>query len=188
MSELVKNIFRFVLFILLQAFVLNKVPPLHQLVVPVLYFLFILWLPFNMNRGFLLIVAVAYGLCMDYFTHTPGMQAAPCVLIAFVRPFLISLLLPQESTELSYVEPSPKSMGVAPYSLYVGILTFLHHFYLIFLEWMQFGNFLYFLGKVLATTAIFLIEKHVIVPMLLSINTGIYRSNGLLKTFSIHSL
>jgi hypothetical protein len=43
-------------------------------------------------------------------------------------------------------------MGWAPYSLYVGLLTFIHHFYLVLLEWLQFGNFVYFLGKVAATT------------------------------------
>jgi len=45
-------------------------------------------------------------------------------------------------------------MGWAPYFMMVFILTLLHHGYLVFLEWMQFGTFLYFLGKVLATTGI----------------------------------
>ncbi|TMI81554.1 MAG: rod shape-determining protein MreD, partial [Bacteroidetes bacterium] len=46
MSDLVKNIFRFALFILVQWFVLFKVPPLHRFIVPYIYYLFILWLPF----------------------------------------------------------------------------------------------------------------------------------------------
>ena len=50
MSNLVKNIVRFSLFILVQVFVLNHVPPLHHLVTPYIYFLFILWLPFKMGR------------------------------------------------------------------------------------------------------------------------------------------
>jgi hypothetical protein len=32
------------------------------------------------------------------------------------------------------------------------ILTFVHHFYLVLLEWLQFGNFVYFIGKVIATS------------------------------------
>jgi hypothetical protein len=48
-------------------------------------------------------------------------------------------------------------MGWAPYSLYVALLTFIHHFYLVLLEWLQFGDFVYFLGKVTATTAISLL-------------------------------
>lgn len=154
MTDLVKNIIRFILFILLQAYVLDNIPPLHQFITPYLYFLFILWLPFSMPRMALLIIAFLFGLCMDFFSKTPGLHAAPCLLIAYIRPFLLALLLPQETTELSYVEPSLKSMGWAPYFVYVLILTFMHHAYLVLLEWLQFGNVLYFLGKVTATTAI----------------------------------
>ncbi len=175
MTDLVKNIIRFVLFILLQAFVLNKVPPLHQFITPYLYFLFILWLPFSMPRPAILLLACIFGLCMDFFTKTPGLHAAPCVLIAYLRPFLLNLLLPQETTELTYVEPSLKSMGWAPYLVYVFILTFLHHTYLVFIEWMQFGNFWYFLGKVAATTAISMLL--IILTELLFYRKARYRTN-----------
>ncbi|HEX6913606.1 MAG TPA: rod shape-determining protein MreD [Chitinophagaceae bacterium] len=154
MTDLVKNTARFVLFLLLQAYVLNNIPPLHQFIVPYLYFLFILWLPFSISRLGLMLIAFIFGLSLDFFTHHPGLHAAPCVLIAYLRPFLLNLLLPQETTELSYVEPSLRSMGWAPYFVYVLILTFMHHAFLVLLEWMQFGNFLFFLGKVTGTTAI----------------------------------
>ncbi len=157
MNSIVKNIFRFIFFILVQVFVLNKVPPLHQFIIPYLYFLFILWLPFNINRFFLLVISFLFGLSLDYFSGTYGLHAAPCVLIAYFRPFLLNLLIPQETTEQSYVEPSIKSMGWAPYSLYVVLLTFIHHFYLVLIEWLQFGNFMYFIGKVAGTTAISLL-------------------------------
>ena len=39
MSKLVKNIVRFILFILVQVFVLNQIPPLHHLINPYIYFL-----------------------------------------------------------------------------------------------------------------------------------------------------
>jgi len=154
MSSLIKNIIRFVLFILVQAFVLDKIPPLHQFIRPSLYFLFVLWLPFNLPRISLMVVAFMFGLAMDYFSGTPGLHAAPCVLIAYIRPFLLTVLLPQEKTEFSYAEPSIKSLGFAPYSVYVLILTFLHHAYLVLMEWLQFGDFVYFIGKVIASTAI----------------------------------
>ncbi len=154
MSSLLKNIIRFMLFILVQTFILNKVPALHQFVKPWLYFLFVLWLPFSMPRLGLLAVAFIYGLSMDYFMGTPGLHAAPCVLIAYLRPFILNLLLPQEKTEFSYAEPSIKSLGFTPYLVYVLLLTLIHHAYLIFIEWMQFGDFFYFIGKVGATTAI----------------------------------
>ena len=157
MSTLLKNIIRFILFLGIQVFILNQIPPLHQFIVPYLYFLYIIWLPFNLGRFPLLIIAFLFGLCLDYFTGTMGLHAAACVLLAYVKPFLLNLLIPQETTEQSYVEPSISSMGWAPYSLYVALLTFIHHFYLVLLEWLQFGNFVYFIGKVSATTGISLL-------------------------------
>jgi rod shape-determining protein MreD len=153
MSQLVKNIIRFILFILVQA-LLFKMPPLHRFVTPYLYFLYILWLPFNLPRFWLTAIGFFFGLTLDYFTYTPGLHAAACTLIAYVRPFLVNMLLSQEGIEKNYASPSIVSMGWAPYATYVFVLTLLHHTYLVFIEWMSFGTFFYFVGKVLATTAV----------------------------------
>lgn len=154
MSDLARNIIRFVFFILIQVYVLDKIPHLHRFIVPYLYFLFILWLPYGTPRLMLLVVGFFTGLALDYFKMTPGLHAAACVLIAYIRPFIITILSPKDTTEFSHREPSPKGMGWSPYLVYALILTFLHHFYLTFLEWMQFGSFLSFILKTLATTAI----------------------------------
>lgn len=154
MSSLLKNSIRFVLFILIQVYILNQIPPLHQFIVPYLYFLYIIWLPFKLGRFSLLVIACVFGLSLDFFTGTLGLHAAACVMIAYIRPYLLSVLLFQETSEQSYTEPSINSMGWAPYSLYAGLLAFFHHFYLVLLEWLQFGNFVYFIGKVGATTGI----------------------------------
>jgi hypothetical protein len=137
-----------------QVFVLNKIPHLHRFIVPYLYFLFILWLPFTTPRLWLLFIGFVTGLALDYFKMTPGLHAAACVLIAFVRPFIINLLITKEATEITFHEPSPVGLGWAPYLLYAFALTFLHHIYLTFLQWLQFGSFLDFLIKTLSTTAI----------------------------------
>ncbi|MGN6617146.1 MAG: rod shape-determining protein MreD [Ilyomonas sp.] len=176
MSGLLKNIIRFALFLLVQAFILNKVPPLHQYVKPSLYFLFILWLPFNMPRLAVLFIAFIFGLCMDYFTGTPGLHAAPCVLIAYLRPFILNVLLPQEKKEFSYAEPSIKSLGFSPYAIYVLVLTFVHHAYLVFIEWMQFGDFLFFIGKVAASTAVSLVL--IFITEMLFYRKARYRTNA----------
>lgn len=157
MSDLLRNIIRFVLFISIQVFVLDKIPPLHQAFVPILYFLFILWLPFSLSRFWLLVMGFLTGLTLDYFTPSPGLHAAACVLIAYVRPFLINVLTPRDSTEFNYREPSPKAMGWAPYSVYILVLVLLHNSYLVFLEWLQFGSFWLFLVKILGTSAVSLL-------------------------------
>jgi rod shape-determining protein MreD len=157
MSDLLKNIIRFALFIGIQVFILNRIPPLHRFITPYLYFLFLLWLPFKTPRLGLTLLGFLFGLTLDFFTKTPGLHAAACTLIAYLRPFLISLMMPKEKFEISYAEPSVTSMGLMQYAIYVLVLTFLHHSYLVFLEWMEFGNFWYFLGKVFSTTGISLL-------------------------------
>jgi hypothetical protein len=153
-SDLVKNIFRLAIFIMVQVYILNKVPYLHQFIVPYLYFLFILWLPFSISRVGLLLIGFVTGLIMDYFKYTPGLYTAACVLVAYVRPYIINILIPKDTAEFNYSEPSPRAMGWAPYAVYAFILTLLHHTYLTLLQWLEFGSFFSFIIKVLATTAI----------------------------------
>jgi hypothetical protein len=153
-SNPLKNIIRFTLFILIQVYVLNKIPHLHQFITPSLYYLFILWLPFNISRMGLLVTGFITGLALDYFMMTPGLHAAACVLIAYLRPFIINVLTPKDASEFNYREPSPMAMGWTPYLVYTFILTLFHHGYMVFLEWLSFGSFLNFIIKVIATTGI----------------------------------
>jgi rod shape-determining protein MreD len=153
-SDLLKNIIRLALFILIQVYLLNRIPHLHRFIVPYLYYLFLLWLPFTTPRLTLLVIGFFTGLILDYFKMTPGLHTAACLLIAYIRPFIINLLISKETYELTYHEPSPKGMGWGPYMVYAFILTLLHHTYLVMLEWLQFGSFLDFMIKVAATTAI----------------------------------
>jgi hypothetical protein len=157
LSDLVRNIIRFFVFILVQVFVLNKIPHLHRFITPSLYFLFILWLPFSLSRIGLLIIGFLTGLTLDYFTMTMGLHAAACTLIAYIRPFVINILTPKDSSEFNYREPSPRAMGWTPYIVYVLILTVFHHTYLLFLEWLQFGGLLEFFIRIVSTTGISLL-------------------------------
>jgi len=156
-SDFLRNMIRFAVLILLQVYVLNRIPHLHQFITPYLYFLFILWLPFSVSRQWLLLIGFITGLTLDYFTMTPGLHAAACLLIAYVRPFLITILTPKDSTEFNYREPSPRAMQWTPYLVYVFVLTLLHHGYMVFLEWMSVGSFLDFIIKVIASTGISLL-------------------------------
>ena len=175
MSTLVKNIVRFMLFILVQVFVLDRIH-LHQMATPYLYFLFILWLPFRTSRAMLMVIAFITGFTLDSFRHNPGFHTAACVLIAYIRPFLVNILIPQEGADTNYEEPSIKSMGgFAPYMIYIGVLTFIHHGWLFLLEAWQFGNIWYFLVKTVLCTAISLLL--IIITELLFVRKQKFRTN-----------
>jgi cell shape-determining protein MreD len=152
MNNILKNSSRFVLFLIIQIIILNEVPPIHQFITPYLYFTFLLWLPFGTNRLTMTIIGFFLGFSLDIFTNTPGLHAAAATLVGYLRPTVLNLLLSIETSEEVNKEPSVGSMGWGPFLIYVFALTFIHHFYLVLLEWLQFGSFTYFLGKVFATS------------------------------------
>lgn len=83
MSDLIRNIVRFALFILVQVYLLNQLH-LHQYIIPYIYYLFILWLPFSISRINLLIIGFVTGLTLDAFSMQIGVHAAACTLLAYV--------------------------------------------------------------------------------------------------------
>jgi len=175
MSTLVKHILRFILFILVQVYVLDNIH-LHQMATPYIYFLFILWLPFNTKRTPLLLIAFLLGFTLDSFRHNYGFHTAACVLIAYIRPYLVNLLIPQEGADANYDEPSFKSMGgIVPYLIFTGVLTFAHHAWLFLLEAWQFGNIWYFLIKTLLSTVLSLLL--IIITELLFVRKQKFRTN-----------
>lgn len=157
MSDFIRYTIRFFLFILIQHFLLYQIPPLHHTAVPVLYFLFILWLPFETGRGLLLLISFIFGLSMDFFTKTPGMHTAASVLIGYARPFLIAFLMPQKGTEFNYREPSVQSMGMIPYISYAALLTLLHNFCLFLIQAFQFGDIFYLILKTAVSVLVSLV-------------------------------
>jgi len=104
-----------------------------------------------------MLLAFVLGFALDCFSNSYGMHAAACVLIAYLRPFLINLLISQEGAESNYNEPSMQSMGFTPYLTYLTILTFIHHTFLYFLQALQTGGYFYFFLKSLISTAISLL-------------------------------
>ncbi|MDB5203257.1 MAG: rod shape-determining protein MreD [Ferruginibacter sp.] len=163
------------LFILVQVFVLDKIH-VHQMVTPYIYFLFILWLPFKMQRTLLMLCAFALGFALDSFRHQPGFHTAACVLIAYIKPFLVNMLIPQEGSDTNYEEPSIKSMGgLMPYFIFISILSLLHNAWLFFLEAWQFGNIWYFLLKTLLSTAISILL--IMIAELLFVRKQKFRTN-----------
>lgn len=154
MAIIPKNIIRFVLLILFQALVLDRIL-LSHLITPYLYFVFLLWLPFRINRSLLMIIGAVLGLSLDAFRHHPGFHMAACVAVAYVRPFIINVMIPQEGAETNYEEPSIRSLGGAlPYLIYAGVLSLIHNFWLFLLEAWQFGDLFYFLMKTILSTLV----------------------------------
>ena len=144
------NIIRFILLVLIQGLVLNHIL-FSSYINPNLYVLFILLLPFDTPKWILLLSAFFIGLSIDMFSNTPGMHAAACVLMAFLRPNFLALITQREEIE-SRDEPSLKKLGPIRFITYAALLVFIHHAFLFYIEVFRFQEFFSTLLRVLLST------------------------------------
>jgi rod shape-determining protein MreD len=139
-TTVLANILRFVLLMLLQALVLDHMDLANGWVVPYLYVLFLIMLPFETPPWATLSIGFATGLLMDFFTSTPGMHTSACVLLAFTRNLLLRLLAPREGYEFGK-RPIIPHMGLGWFMTFAGVLVLTHHLWLFFVEVYRFSDF-----------------------------------------------
>lgn len=140
----------FILLVLVQVLVLNNVQ-LSGTVNPFLYILFVLWLPINMHRSLVMGIAFLLGLSVDVFSDTLGMHASAMVFLSFIRPFVLGFLAPRDGYEGNQI-PAIGNFGFSWFLVYVSICTFLHHFFLFFVEVFRFSDFFDTLWRIIASS------------------------------------
>ena len=146
-----KSIGRVIVLILFQVLILNNIQ-FNGYINPYLYIYFILLLPFETPRWLLLLSAFLLGLSLDAFTNTFGLNAAACVLMAFVRPFVISAISTGTEFMIGH-SPSLKNQGFKWFAYYSITLILIHHFSLFYLEIFRFSEFFQTLLRVLLSSA-----------------------------------
>jgi|SRR5579872_2397324 len=139
------NIIRFFVLVFMQVFLLKNVT-LYNLSTPYFYIMFILLLPFETPNFLLFVLSFIMGLTIDAFYDTPGLHAAACVLLAFVRILFISITVQKEGFD-NEPEPTMSNMGFRWFFTYVLILTLFHHFFLFNLEVFRFSEIPYTLSR-----------------------------------------
>jgi rod shape-determining protein MreD len=164
MYIIVRNIVRFLVVILFQVLVMDNVM-LNGYMVPYIYILFILLMPFETPRWTQLVLGFLLGMGIDLFLNTPGMHTAATVLIAFIRPYLLNLLAPRDGYEPDSF-PRIHYYGFLWFLKYTLIIVVIHHFLLFYLEVFQLKDFLttllrVFLSSILSTSTIILSQYFV---------------------------
>lgn len=131
--------------VFIQVFLLKNIT-LYDLATPYLYILFILLLPFETPNVLLYVLSFAMGIVIDAFYDTPGLHAAACVLLAFVRILFISITVQKEGFD-NEPEPTLGIMGFRWFFMYALILTSIHHFFLLNLEVFRLSEIQYTFGR-----------------------------------------
>ena len=164
MYIIARNIFRFVVVILFQVLVMDNVM-INGYMIPYIYILFILLMPFETPRWIQLLSGFALGLAMDLFTGTLGMHTAATVLAAFARPYLLDLLASRDGYEPETF-PRVHYYGLLWFLKYAALIVVIHHLALFYLEVFQLKHFFstllrVILSSILSTSTIVLSQYFV---------------------------
>lgn len=130
------NSLRFVVAILAQVLICNHINFLGY-INPMIYIYFLFLFPFNANRSLFLILAFVLGLTVDMFSDSGGANAAACLIIAYIRPFVLRFAF-----GISYEYQSIKLENTAfgQRIVYISLIVFTHHFFLFLLEIFNISN------------------------------------------------
>jgi rod shape-determining protein MreD len=150
-----KYSFIFIVSVLLQVLIFNNIL-IGRMISPFFYILFLILLPFNTPRALLLVFAFILGLSVDVFTNTMGVHAFACVLTAFVRPGVLSLIAPRETLD-SVSAPRVENMSLQWFAGYAAFIVIIHHFVLFYLEAFTFEGFLFTFIKVILSSILTLV-------------------------------
>lgn len=131
-NKLIRNILRFIALLLMQVLVFDNIR-FGNYIHPYIYVLFILLLPFDMEKWKLMMIGFVMGMAVDIFNGTPGLNAAATVFMAYMRPFIIGITTRKSDIE-GKSEPSVTEMGAEWFVVYGLLLMLLHNLVLFWLE------------------------------------------------------
>ena len=145
-SGFLLNIIRFVLLVLVQVLVFNRLN-FFGFINPMVYILFLYWYPIKENRSAFLGLSFLLGLCIDFFSDTMAIHTAATITIAYLRPTIMRFVF-----GINYEFQSFKLSGTtkAQQFTFLALLIVVHHLVYFSLEVFSFSNLLLILKKVLS--------------------------------------
>lgn len=151
MNKTIQHIIRFFILVIIQVLFLNNVQ-INGYLNPYVYLLFIMLLPPKMPKAIVLILAFVMGFTMDVFADSYGIHTAASVLLAYIRPSILSLVSIKGGEDLEAI--SIKHLRFGRFFTYSGILCLIHHFTLFYLEAFRLNEFLDTFARALFSTVI----------------------------------
>ncbi len=142
----------FLIYIIIQVFVLNEVV-FTSYVIPFLYLTLILCIPKGKSVFFLMLISFITGLIIDIFEGQLGIHSTSCIVVAFLRPKILSIL--SNSKTLSNDENiSIANLGVLQFLVYSSILIYIHSFILFFIVDFEIKNIFNLVIKTLFSSVV----------------------------------
>ena len=141
-------IFRFLLLLFLQAFLLNNIN-FFGFINPNLYLLFIIVYRLDGNPTLLIVLGFVMGLLLDLLTQGSGGQTIAALTIAFLRPYIIRF-----SFGVNYDVPMGMIKGslLTQRLLYLSLMVVIHNLVLCSVIYFSFYNTITILKNTLFTS------------------------------------
>lgn len=124
--------------ILLQVVLFNNMVVFNGLI-PLFYIVFILFYNPKENNSLFLFLSFVLGFGLDILTNTPGINAFACVLLAYLRQFILPMIDRNSYFEINFFSFS--NFNLLQNFIYIFLMAFIHHFALYFIEAMKFSLF-----------------------------------------------
>lgn len=150
-NEIPSNLLRFVLLLLAQILIFSNIN-FSSFVNPYVFPLFILLLPFETPRWLLMLAGMLSGLMLDIFLGSIGMHAAACLLVGYMRPFLINIITPK-GTDFE-ISPNIYAQGLPWFVTYTGITMLIYLTFYFLIEAATLLNFFFLLLKIILSTLV----------------------------------
>ena len=137
--------------LIVQALVLNN-SHLFGFATPLLYVYTVICMRRNFPRWAALVISFLLGLGIDIFSNTPGVASASMTLLSAVRPALLALFVPRDSSP--ELVPSFSSLGTARFVYYTMMMVIIYCVVFFSLEMFTIFNVLYWAESILGSMAL----------------------------------
>ena len=122
--EWTKQIGRYILVMLLQVLLFDQLQ-LWGACHPYIYLLCLLMMPITLSPIVDMLIGAGIGLIMDVFCNSLGIHTASCILIMFLRPYLLGVILNDKDRLNEQV--SLRAIGMEGFIKYTVTLVLIHH-------------------------------------------------------------
>lgn len=122
--EWTKQIVRYIVVMILQVLLFDQLQ-LWGVCHPYIYLLCLLMLPITLPHSVQMLIGAAAGLIMDIFCNSIGIHMAACILLMFIRPYLLGVIVNDKDRLNEQI--SLHALGMEAMLKYVVILVVIHH-------------------------------------------------------------
>ena len=161
----IKQIGRYIVVMLLQVLLLDQLQ-LWGACHPYLYILCLLMMPITLPHSVSMVIGAAVGLVMDIFCNSLGVHTAACILLMFIRPYLIGVIVNDKDRLNEQI--SLRAIGMEALIKYVVILVLIHHLTVFLLAAWSWAH----IGFVLLET---LVSSLITISLIIAYNTLRYK-------------